>query len=411
MKGLFLVFHGFAAHNGISKKIFSQLAALRECGLEVELCYVACSADEHWKRMAGQQVVEDFGPGIRGKIGKRVRYGALIRYIRENGVKFVYMRADHNANPFLNRWLGQMKRMGVKVVMEIPTYPYDSEYSRAPLRARAVLQIDKIFRGAMARRLSRIVTFSDLSAIFGVPTIRISNGIDFGAIPLKASENRPGDVIRLTGVADIHFWHGFDRVIEGMAEYYRTSPEQDVEFHVVGSGVPSQLEMLRSELHSMVDARVDGSIQRILTSSVLEESPTLPLHTDPSVFKGKKPEAVLFPNGQSVRTPTWKAAVLAILQDCNADPAMHTYLMELRGKVMGRQRTILAASPEKMHAPLEIDKGLYMESYYDTASLLYVLKNRVLDEVGYNYSGIRVQLRQEQEEAQKQSPRMDEMTL
>ena len=52
-----------------------------------------------------------------------------------------------------------------------------------------------------------------------------------------------------------------------------------------------------------------------------------------------------------------------------------------------------------------------MESYYDTASLLYVLKNRVLDEVSYNYSGIRVQLRQEQEEAQKQSPRMDEMTL
>ena len=77
----------------------------------------------------------------------------------------------------------------------------------------------------------------------------------------------------------------------------------------------------------------------------------------------------------------------------------------------GQAAHILAASPEKMHAPLEIDKELYIESYYDTASLLYVLKNRVLDEVGYNYSGICVQLRQEQEEAQKQSPRMDEMTL
>ena len=147
----------------------------------------------------------------------------------------------------------------------------------------------------------------------------------------------------------------------------------------------SKLETLRAEMHRSVDARVDRSIQHILTSSVLEESPTLPLHTDPSVFKGKKPEAVLFPNGQSVRTTTWKSAVLAILQDCNADPTMHTYLMELRGKVMGRQRTILAASPEKMHAPLEIDKELYMESYYDTASLLYVLKNRVLDEVGYGW--------------------------
>lgn len=105
--------------------------------------------------------------------------------------------------------------------------------------------------------------------------------------------------------------------------------------------------------------------------------------------------------------------MLAILQDCNADPTMHTYLMELRGKVMGRQRTILAASPEKMHAPLEIDKDLYMESYYDTATLLYVLKNRVLDEVGYNYSGIRVRFRQEQtqEEMQEQTSGMDEMTL
>ena len=74
----------------------------------------------------------------------------------------------------------------------------------------------------------------------------------------------------------------------------------------------SKLETLRTEMHRSVDARVDRSIQHILTSSVLEESPTLPLHTDPSVFKGKKPEAVLFPNGQSVRTPTWKAAVLAI---------------------------------------------------------------------------------------------------
>lgn len=84
---------------------------------------------------------------------------------------------------------------------------------------------------------------------------------------------------------------------------------------------------------------------------------------------------------------------------------------------MGRQCTILAASPEKMHAPLEIDKDIYMESYYDTGTLLYVLKNRVLDEVGYDYSGIRVRFQQEQvqeqtqEEAQEQTSGMDEMTL
>ena len=173
----------------------------------------------------------------------------------------------------------------------------------------------------------------------------------------------------------------------------------------------SQLEMLRSELHSMVDARVDGSIQHILRGGVLDIAPTFPLTANPAIFKGEKPESILLPDGREIKTPTWKTAVLTIMQDCNEDPVMHAHLMGLRGKVLGRQRAILAASPEKMHAPLEIGKDLYMESYYDTATLLYVLKNRVLDEVGYNYSGIRVQLRQEQEEAQKQSPRMDEMTL
>ena len=88
---------------------------------------------------------------------------------------------------------------------------------------------------------------------------------------------------------------------------------------------------------------------------------------------------------------------------------MHAHLMGLRGKVLGRQRAILAASPEKMHAPLEIGKDLYMESYYDTATLLYVLKNRVLDAIGYDYSGICVRLQPEQ----KREPAfgMDEMTL
>lgn len=125
----------------------------------------------------------------------------------------------------------------------------------------------------------------------------------------------------------------------------------------------SQLEDLRSELHSMVDARVDGSIHSILTGRVLEQAlPTLPLTANPSVFKGEKPESILFPDGREVKTPTWKTAVLAIMRDCNADAKMHLQLMELRGKVLGRQRAILAASLEKMHAPLEIDKDLYMES-------------------------------------------------
>lgn len=171
-----------------------------------------------------------------------------------------------------------------------------------------------------------------------------------------------------------------------------------------------QLETLRTELHGMVDAHIDALRYQMLTGELPEQQlRTRPLRADPYAFKGEKPESIQLPDGREVKTPTWKTAVLAILQDCNAEPDMHARLMELRGKIMGRQRTILAASPEGMHAPLEIDKNLYMESYYDTASLLYVLKERVLDAVGYDYSGICVRLQPEQ----KREPAfgMDEMTL
>ena len=97
----------------------------------------------------------------------------------------------------------------------------------------------------------------------------------------------------------------------------------------------SQLETLRSELHRVVDERVDGSIHRILLGGVLNIAPTLPLTANSAAFKGEKPESILFPGGREVKTPTWKTAVLTIMQDCNEDPVMHTHLMGLRGKVLG----------------------------------------------------------------------------
>jgi hypothetical protein len=36
-------------------------------------------------------------------------------------------------------------------------------------------------------------------------------------------------------VAEVHFWHGFDRLIAGLGEYYRkTDRKKDVFFHIVG---------------------------------------------------------------------------------------------------------------------------------------------------------------------------------
>ena len=41
--------------------------------------------------------------------------------------------------------------------------------------------------------------------------------------------------LHLIGVAEIHFWHGFDRLIKGLKEYYAHNPGYKVYFHIVGN--------------------------------------------------------------------------------------------------------------------------------------------------------------------------------
>lgn len=100
-------------------------------------------------------------------------------------MEFLYIRHDHNASPVLILWLRKVKKLGVRIALEIPTYPYDAEFAQSPAVRKLKLRIDRMFRCRMARYIDRIVTFSDDTEIFGRPTIRISNGIDFRSIPLK----------------------------------------------------------------------------------------------------------------------------------------------------------------------------------------------------------------------------------
>ena len=202
MKGLFVVFHGFSAHSGISKKIFAQCDALRRNGADIELCHIEIAPDGTQRRMVGGQAIRTFGKGLRAKLEKRVSLSDITRYIRHEGEEFLYIR------------------------------------------------IDRMFRCRMARYIDRIVTFSDDTEIFGRPTIRISNGIDFRSIPLKTQVHGDHHNLRLLAVANIHFWHGLDRVIEGLRDYYAAPHQCIVRLRIAGDGV----ETLIAEYRRMIDA-------------------------------------------------------------------------------------------------------------------------------------------------------------
>ena len=244
MKLLYLIFHGLEPYNGISKKICYQVDALKQLGVDTKLCYVDIDAEARQKRMIDDQVLEPFKQGILGKLKKWTDYSAILNYIEETGIGYVYMRSYHNADPFLISALRKLKERGVKVIMEIPTYPYDNEYRNTSFKMRLSLLRDKCFRNSMAKYLFRIVTFSDHKRIFNVPTINISNGIDFDSIKIKNKSYNDGSQIQLIGVAEIHRWHGFDRLINGLAIYYSQKRERNVIFNIVGYGDKREISKL-----------------------------------------------------------------------------------------------------------------------------------------------------------------------
>lgn len=259
MKILFLVYHGFSEHSGISKKIHYQVKGLRENGHDVRLCYYAQSPNGHWCRFVDNDIIQDYGKGALAGLRQRIAYNCIYDYCIREKIEFVYARCFQNANPWLISFFKKLKKAGIHSVTEIPTYPYDDEFKNFDWKARWGLKIDQLFRHRLYQQMDALVTFSDAERIFGQRTIRISNGVDFDSIPLHHPplnlERAGGEALHLIGVAEVHDWHGFDRVMTGIGEYYRqkqtalatphslreNSNKPDVFFHVVGGVHPNRM--------------------------------------------------------------------------------------------------------------------------------------------------------------------------
>lgn len=166
----------------------------------------------------------------------------------------------------------------------------------------------------------------------------------------------------------------------------------------------SELQTLREELIREIDEKIEQMVKR-LQSEQAEVPPEskrerayeslYPLTAGTGIYKGKRPTAVIFSGDRRLECPTWKRAVELILQDCCQDPGRHQALMDLRGKILGRNRVLVGSETGAMRSPVKIGEALYVETHYDTETLLRILTTRILNQVGYDYSGIQIAVRTE----------------
>ena len=91
----------------------------------------------------------------------------------------------------------------------------------------------------------------------------IGNGIDIDTVIIRDAEpSWPSSAFHLLGVANVSAWHGYDRIIRGMAHYRDTQPNPlDIYFIVVGSGTAiADLKALSNKLNLSEKVIFTGSL-------------------------------------------------------------------------------------------------------------------------------------------------------
>ena len=149
----------------------------------------------------------------------------------------------------------------------------------------------------------------------------------------------------------------------------------------------------QEELTTMINTAFDEIIkemERISDYEVEENNnydTTYPL-TNAAGLKGKKIIAVII-NEERYISPTWKNAVKIILDDVIKDSVKKKKLFSLREKILGRKRVILSSKLTDMRSPLELANNLYIETHYDTETLVKILL-QILNQIEYDYSNIKI---------------------
>lgn len=182
-----------------------------------------------------------------------------------------YIRFNRFSVKFV-RLLKLLHHNKVKVVVEVPTYPFNQEDNlelSSNIKNRNYIIAAKVFIKIISNKfwpifsrknIDRVATYSDDRKIWGVPTLNISNGIEIRELSGKVKKI-DGDPIKLICVSSCLKWHGYDRVLEGLRNYYSINPKQKVLFYIVGEGPETANYKLYTEQNKLQDYVVLTGIQ------------------------------------------------------------------------------------------------------------------------------------------------------
>lgn len=210
--------------NGESKKVLSQIDAFVDNGIEVKLLDIVLDKKIHkllyrlpWYGVYSSRFISEC---------KQEVIDSDFVYIRKNIFDTSYLKllqALKNTNP------------SVKIFVEIPTFPYFQEWNRVVDKPLIIKEKKIIPRVCEQKLVDYYLTLTDDVTIYGLPTIKFENCVTVQKYSIKKNLQKRNEV-HMIGVALVATWHGYDRIVRGLTEYYNANQDKKVYFHIVGDG-------------------------------------------------------------------------------------------------------------------------------------------------------------------------------
>lgn len=158
-------------------------------------------------------------------------YQICFYVLKREKFDYIYMRSMPSLQPALK----MVKEIAEnsKLIIEIPTYPIENEYSKEKRWIRKfcfkILDHNKKIILSRANLLTLCGEEAEGTA-YGRPAINFSNGIDVEHIPIREPD-LDNKKIHILLLASMCYWQAYDKIIESLASYNK---KENVILHFVG---------------------------------------------------------------------------------------------------------------------------------------------------------------------------------
>lgn len=230
LKGIYIaaIDESKAIEKGVINKIYGQLKAFKKLDIQMDIMHIKDGVTYRNQEFIGGYLSKptnfNFHKTVREFISKNKK-----RY------DFAYIRFSRGDLEYY-KLIKCLNKLDIKIIIEIPTYPYSKQYDYRNIKHLIYGLLDIYIWKALKRYIYRIAVTNDFEYINGIKCINMYNGIDLDMIPIKKSE-KSQDSLNLVGIANISKWHGYDRIIKGLSEYYKNNVnEREIRFYLIGEG-------------------------------------------------------------------------------------------------------------------------------------------------------------------------------